>query len=138
MKPRIEKKLSKKLAEILKDKQGFKPDQVWINNEYAEKFKIHWEHENPNGLTSKQKRQNYEHLGVEVDNMPTIGGELDYWGEGTDYESVFLRAQDTVCWWWFPCENEAGEPTYPQVNIKLTGKAVIDLARKYVSQGGAA
>lgn len=139
MKPRIEKKLSKKLAEILKGQHGFEPARVWIDTEYAtEKHKIHWEHNNRSGLTSKQKRQNYERLGVEVGNMPVIGGNLDYWGEATDVESVFLRARDAVCWWRFPCKDEAGEPTYPQVNIRLTGKAVIDFARKYVSQGGIA
>jgi hypothetical protein len=139
MKPRIEKKLSKKLAEILKEKQGFKPNQVWIDDEYADDIcSIHYKWNNPNGFTSKQKSQNLDRTGVAVNHMPSIGGAADEWGEGTDYETVFVRAQDAICWCCFPCEDEAGEPTYPQVNIRLTGKAVIQLARKYVSQGGAA
>ena len=137
MKPRIEKKLSKKLAEILREQQGFKPNQVWIDGEY-DLCSIHYKWNNPNGFTSKQNRQNLERTGVTVNHMPSVGGGLDEWGEGCESETVFSAASECVCWWCFPCEDEAGEPTYPQVNIRLTGKAVIQLARKYVSQGGAA
>lgn len=136
MKPRIEKKLSKKLAIILKEQLGFKPKDIWINNEYAdEKFQQHWDHDNPDGLASWQVRANNQILGVQVNHMPTIGGDLDYWGEGTDYQSVFRTAKEAVCWWMFPSEDydsESGCGGYPMVNVRLTGLKVIDLCRKYV------
>ncbi len=143
MKPRIEKKLSKKLAQILKSVRGFTPKEVWIDDEYAsEAFAIHWEHNNPNGLTSKQKRQNWQRTRVRVDNMPSIGGGLDYWGEGTDWRSVFYEAQNMLLWEMFTPTPIAPEDdpddigcgfNWPNSNGPLTGKRVIELAYRYAN-----
>lgn len=137
MKPRIEKKLSKKLAQILKNIRGFTPNEVWINSDFSsEAFPIHWNYHNPSRLTSKQKRQNWQCMRVSVDNMPSVGGELDYWGEGTDFYSVFESACEFLRWSMFPCEPydmENGKGGWPIVNVRLTGKKVIDLAKRYAN-----
>lgn len=137
MKPRIEKKLSKKLAVILKNIRGFTPKDVWIDNEYAsDAFPIHWSYNNQNGLTSKQKRQNWQRMRVCVDNMPSVGGGLDYWGEEYDFYSVFESACEFLQWSMFPCEPydmENGKGGWPIVNVRLTGQKVINLARRYAN-----
>lgn len=140
MKPRIEKKLSKKLAKILKNVQGFKPKDVWIDGDYAsESFPIHWDCDHTNGLTSKQKRQNWQRMRVSVDNMPSVGGGLDYWGEGTDFSSVFESACELLRWEMFPCSEfdiETCKGGWPIVNVNLTGKKIIELAKAYVAGKG--
>lgn len=137
MKPRIEKKLSKKLAKILKNVRGFTPNDVWIDSDFAsEAFPIHWNCDNQNGLTSKQKRQNWQCMRVSVDNMPSIGGELDYWGEGTDCTSVFNGAKEMLCWEMFPIQPydlKSNKGGWPVVNVKLTGAKVIGLAKRYAN-----
>jgi hypothetical protein len=143
MKPRIEKKLSKKLAGILVNVHGFTPKKVWIDNEYScNRFPIHFWQDNPSGLTSKQKRQNFQHMGVRLDNMPSIGGGLDYWGEGEDWQSVFYVACDFLLWEMFPPTwvSEQQDPddigcgfTWPDSKGPLTGRRVINLARRYVN-----
>lgn len=138
MKPRIAKKLSKKLAVILQSVKGFTSRDVWIDKEFSsEKYPLHYNYENPNGLTSKQKRQNYERLGVSVNNMPSVGGELDYWGEGTDWCSVVEAVAGLVMWECFPIapfDEETCSGGYPVINKKLTGKLVVELARKVAKQ----
>lgn len=90
MKPRIEKKLSKALVAIFQDTREFQG--VWIDNE--------WYRDTPHGrqenLSGKQERQNRE-CRVAVNHMPSVGGEADYWGEGTDYFSVY-RAYKNALW----------------------------------------
>lgn len=132
MKPRIEKKLSKKLALIVGDKIG----KVWIDSE-LELFPPHWrdrfgDHRPP--LTTKEQRENWQ-TKVRVNHMPSIGGELDYWGEGTDYNSVFYCVREWLRW-------DIGEPQYsidsegdvwtdwPKVKDRLTGAWVIRKARQ--------
>lgn len=137
MKPRIEKKLSKKLAKILKNVRGFTPNDVWVDNEYSsDAFDIHWKHNNPNCLTSKQKRQNWQRTRVSVNNMPSIGGGLDYWGEGTDWISVFECAKEMLRWKMFtiePYDFESDKGGWPIVNVRLTGEKVINLAKRYAN-----
>ena len=97
MKPRIEKKLSKKLSEILGGLEGFK--EIWIDKE-LELLRIHykWHGKGANGeLTPRQKRQNYQQ-NVRVNCMPSIGGYADYWGETTDIHSVFYVAKEFLTW----------------------------------------
>lgn len=85
MKPRIEKKLSKKLAlqcpKLLKG--------AWIDADF-ELWQKYYPHQFDGKLTSKQKRLNLQQR-VRVNNIYSIGGGLDYWGEGEDYCS---------CWEW--------------------------------------
>lgn len=138
MKPRIEKKLSKKLHAILGNKLG----KVWIDDE-KEWYKPHWRsrfNEDRPPLTGKEKRQNWE-TNVRVNHIPSIGGEPDYWGEGSDYHSVFSCAREWLRW-------NIGEPQYsideegdvwtnwPKVKWRMTGAWVIKHARIHV--GGAA
>ncbi|QNF19605.1 hypothetical protein FT688_02985 [Aeromonas hydrophila] len=78
MKPRIEKKLSKKLHAILGNLLG----EVWIDKE-LELHQPHWRWRNGDDrppLTGNQERQNRQ-MRVSVNNMPSIGGGLDYWGK---------------------------------------------------------
>ena len=142
MKPRIEKKLSKKLAKILKNVRGFTPNNVWIDKWYSnEACDIHWAHNNPNGLTPKQKRQNWQRTSVRVNNMPSVGGELDYWGEGTDWRSVFREAQEMLLWeMFYPTPNTPEDDPedmswfdWPNSKGPLTGKRVIELAYRYAN-----
>ncbi|MDI5830657.1 hypothetical protein [Shewanella xiamenensis] len=137
MKPRIEKKLSKKLAAILKNVRGFTPKDVWIDKEYSnEACDIHWTYNNQNGLTSKQKRENWQRTGVRVNNMPSVGGGLDYWGEAYDVYSVLESAIGVLKWVMFPCDEfdiDTGKGGWPIVNVRLTGKKVIDLAKRYAN-----
>ena len=130
MKPRIEKKLSKKLARILCKVRGFTDKDVWIDSDF-EIWPRHYASRYGKPLTSKQKRQNYERR-VSVNCMPSIGGGVDYWGEGEDWHSVLYVAQDFLVWEMFeiePFNEETCKGGYPVVNKKLTGKNVIALAK---------
>jgi hypothetical protein len=90
MKPRIEKKLSKRLVAIFDGTRVF--ESVWIDDEYYRHAKSGW----GEPLTPKQIRFNRE-CRVRVNRMPSIGGEADYWGEGTDYRSVY-RVYTDMLW----------------------------------------
>ncbi|EKT4478405.1 hypothetical protein QEL91_004131 [Pseudomonas putida] len=83
MKPRIEKKLSKKLVAIFEGTRQF--DSVWIDNEYCRD--THYSYRGEPALTPAQVRHNRESR-VSVNHVPSVGGEADYWGEGTDYFTV--------------------------------------------------
>lgn len=85
MKPRIEKKLSKKLVEIFSGTKQF--DGVWTDNEYC-RWPIR--PEIGESLTPGEIRKNRE-ARASVTDIPSIGGEPDYWGEGSDYHTVYER-----------------------------------------------
>ncbi len=132
MKPRIEKKLSKRLAKILSNVRGFTDKDVWIDSD-LELFPRHYASRNKVALTPKQKRQNYEQR-VSVNNMPSIVGGVDYWGEGEDWNSVFDAATQMLIWSMFeiePFDEKTCKGGFPIINIKLTGKNVVSLARAY-------
>jgi len=138
MKPRIEKKLSKKLHAILGNLLG----EVWIDNE-LELHQPHWRYRHgPDDrppLTGKQKRQNRE-VRVSVNHMPSIGGGLDYWGEGQDWHSVLDVAKGVLLWHF----GEADEVTlgqdpdtinpWPKLKAKMTGIWIIKHAKLYALQ----
>jgi hypothetical protein len=137
MKPRIEKKLSKKLHAILGNKLG----KVWIDDE-KEWHEPHWrcrvDHRPP--LTGKEKRQNWE-TKVRVSHIPSIGGGLDYWGEGEDWYSVLYSAREWLLWQvgeqvMRTDENGDEWPDWPRLKARMTGAWVIKHARIHV--GGAA
>lgn len=83
MKPRIEKKLSKALVAIFKGARLL--DSAWIDGEYFRDTVYAWPSDTE--LTPKKVRYNRE-CNVRVNHMPCIGGEADYWGEGTDWHTV--------------------------------------------------
>lgn len=95
MKPRIEKKLSKALVAIF---QGTKVlERAWVDGEFY-RDTPYWRGKN---LTGKQERQNRE-CRVAVNHVPSVGGEADYWGEGTDYYTVhcsYARQVREVIWY---------------------------------------
>lgn len=132
MKPRIEKKLSKKLVSIVGNKLG----KVWINDD-VEWDKPYWRCRSGDDrppLTGNQERQNREQR-VSVNHMPSIGGGLDYWGEAEDWYSVFYFAREWLLW-------ELGEPQisigpegdelpdWPLVKERMTGAWVIRHAKE--------
>lgn len=84
MKARIEKKLSKRLLEIVPSLfRG-----AWIDSE------------EPSELAWKQ--------GSRVSHVWSIGGEVDYWGEGSDWYSLWSVWASSDCWCW-----HGGFPAYP-------------------------
>lgn len=83
MKPRIEKKLSKALVAIFEGTSEF--GSVWIDDQYY-RHQL-YPSEFGGKLKPSQIRYNLQRR-VSVNHMPSIGGEADYWGEGTDYHSV--------------------------------------------------
>ena len=80
MKPRIEKKLSKKLALLLAGTREY--SSIWVDNEYY-RNEIYPSTSSGGVLTPKQIRYNLESR-VSVNHVPSIGGEADYWGEVTN------------------------------------------------------
>lgn len=86
MKPRIEKKLSKRLFQLAPKLFS----DAWIDNECDPRTK-HFKHQNNGTLTPRQIRENWQQR-VSVNHIPSIGGELDYWGEGTDWYTLWS-------WW---------------------------------------
>ena len=82
MKARIEKKLSKRAAIIAPTLIG----GVWIDDDISE-------------LSWKQKTR--------VSHIHSVGGGLDYWGEGTDYYTVWTYIQ--MNWDWL-----GNFPQYPE------------------------
>lgn len=89
MKPRIEKKLSKRLLQIAPSLfKGSWVDSAW------EHWPKHYASDNGGKLTPRQIRENMQ-LRVSVNHVPSVGGGVDYWGEGNDW---------WTCWKWF-CMN---------------------------------
>ena len=110
MKARIHKKLCKKITEMLPRYYH----EAWMDSEVMEESRSQ---------------------GSRVSNQYRVGGELDYWGEGTDDRSVFydfINHVDLFCY---------GYPEYPQGHrfegmpdissrSKMTGKLAIEHARR--------
>ena len=108
MKARIIKKLSKKLAALLLKEY----DRAWVNADVMEQS---WEQ------------------GSRVSGCFNIGGECDYWGEGTDHYTVlydfkhnFLQWQGL---WGVYGEGERFEDMPKPAPYRLTGQKLIMLAR---------
>ena len=109
MKARIEKKLSKKLVQILPE--IFK--HAWVDSNVSEKA---WSQ------------------GSRVSNMYFVGGGVDYWGEGEDEYTVI---EDFISHynWHSPIHKPSPEghefEGMPMFESKrLTGKYLIECARK--------
>lgn len=91
MKPRMEKKLSKALVAIYGGTKVLA--SAWVDNEYCRETLYAWKDKPP--LTPKQVRYNRE-CRVSVSHMPSIGGEVDHMGEGSDWQSVQSAYIETV------------------------------------------
>lgn len=138
MKPRIEKKLSKKIHAILGNLLG----EVWSDNE-LELHQPHWRYRHgPDDrppLTGKQKRQNHE-VRVSVNHMPSIGGGTDYWGEAEDLHSVLYVAKEVLLWHFGEADEVAPgqDPDtinpWPKLKANMTGAWVIKHAKMYAMQ----
>lgn len=132
MKPRIEKKLSKKIHAILGNLLG----EVWIDNE-LDLHQPHWRWHNGDDrppLTGNQERENRQ-MRVSVNHMPSIGGGLDYWGEGQDSHSVLWVAKEVLLWHFGKETDEAGPyGGWPLLRAKMTGAWVIKHAKLYAMQ----
>lgn len=130
MKPRIEKKLSKKLHAILGNTIG----KVWVDDE-LELSLPHWRCRHGDSrppLSSKQKRENWQ-TRVRVNHMPSIGGGTDYWGEANDWHSVLWVAQEVLLWH-FGEETDFEGPHggYPLLKARMTGAWIIKHAKIYM------
>ncbi len=129
MKPRIEKKLSKKLHAILGNLLG----EVWIDDE-LELCRRHRRYRDDPPLTGNQERQNRQ-MRVCVNHMPSIGGGFDYWGEGQDSHSVLWVAKEVLLWHFGKETDEAGPyGGWPLLRAKMTGAWVIKHAKLYAMQ----
>lgn len=84
MKPRIEKKLSKKLALLLAGTREY--SGIWVDDEFY-RHPLYPSLNSGGVLTARQVRYNRESR-VSVNHVHSIGGEADYWGEGTDHYTV--------------------------------------------------
>lgn len=127
MKPRIEKKVSKKLAAILGSLIG----AVWIDSEYCIYKPFHCRR--GERLSGNHERGN-RNTRVCVNHMPVIGGDPDYWGEGSDPSTVHDVAIDVFSWTFFDLgpEDEYGCSGYPVVTEKMTGAWLIKKAHEYL------
>ena len=134
MKPRIEKKLSKKLHAILGNMLG----DVWIDDEWL-LHRRHFRCPDDPPLTGKQERQNRAQR-VSVNHMPSIGGGLDYWGEGEDWHSVLYVAKDVLLWHFreadevVPGQDPDTINPWPKLKANMTGAWVIKHAKLYAMQ----
>lgn len=132
MKPRIEKKLSKKSLAIFSS--SHRPDfqqtakRAWIDDE----FELPW-------LTKEEKAKSpakerlHRHGRVRVNRVPSIGGEYDsYAGEGTDFHSLYKEAREYVHATSIDWHDYEFGYNYPESNIKgrLTGNKVLERLRK--------
>jgi len=150
MKPRIEKKLSKRICVLLANHPR-RLGSVRIDNEFERYVSL--PHDRP--PTGNEKRRRRE-CRVRVNHMPTIGGDADYWGEGSDYYSVYRSFRECAYWdqpkvaAWLNAENTRmgiemaakweGEPLYPlpptphPETKPLTGRDVIRQVYAYALQ----
>lgn len=148
MKPRILKKLSKKLATISKNLPENKNfGEVWIDSEFE--IALHMCDYFCSGskdykIAPAWKKRKYWQTRVNVNNVPCIGGGVDYWGEGQDWSPVFGVAQEVLLWSFgepteYEMKDDEGnviceQPGWPKLNIKLNGKNVMKLARQYAEK----
>lgn len=131
MKPRVEKKLSKKILTIFKnsERRDFQNDaeRSWIDNEFEGGYSPSFER------TSKATRE-MQQSRVGVNNVPSIGGEFDsYSGDASEHYTLYAWAEtqvlmDSMDWDSFDFELDA----YPESAIRgrLTGKKVLERLRQ--------
>lgn len=147
MKPRIEKKLSKRICAILANHPR-RLGAVWIDSEFERYVFLPYDR----APTAAEQRRRWE-CSVKVNHMPSLGGEADYWGEGSDYYSVYHLFRECAYWdqpkmsAWLNAENArmgteldakwSGKPVEPQparpypTTRRLTGRDVIRQVQQY-------
>ena len=128
MKPRIEKKVGKKIAEIIGNKLG----KIWIDDEYCLLPPVY--SKRGEKLSGNHERLN-RNTRVCVNHMPVIGGGPDYFGEYYDPDTVVCVARNVFEWAFFSLgiEDECGRRGYPEVTERMTGAWLIKKARDYKS-----
>lgn len=136
MKARIEKKLSKRLVELLPMYKN-----AWICEEGIDNYII-----KPDDIdvpkTAKNMRRYYDGL-IHVNNVYHLGGGLDYWGEANDTYTVFegfVGRLGSIDWsgifGWHPSNHEfSAYPLFPKK--RLTGKQAIHIAKLLIAHGKA-
>lgn len=134
MKPRIIKKLSKKIVQM-----GHPiAKHAWLDNEF-EYWGYYLVGDRKNTATAKQLRKHYDSMST-INNVWSIGGEKDYWGEPTDFYPVYHKASDYVLWkygkptvgkWVDPANGHiiAEVADWPVMKKRITGKLVISLLK---------
>ncbi len=115
MKARIVKKLSKRIKELLPKQY----EESWVDEEIMCEA---WVDKNT------------------INNSLRIGGELDYWGEGTDDYSILEHFKSFIYDWGFWGLYPEGHrfenlPLGDPKRRKLTGKYIIELAKQMNERG---
>lgn len=142
MKARTVKKLSKRLAEILAPEKYQIKDRlfhpIWVDADY-EHPGYFWRHRTDE-MTPKQRRAHLQSK-TSVTNVPSVGGEYDsYAGDCSDHFTVLDVFSGHAAWLFGKQRTTvikggpmAGDvvPDWPELNIKLTGKNLVALAKKY-------
>ena len=148
MKARIVKKLSKRLAEILApDKYPNRYrlfHKIWVDTDY-EHPGWNWRHRT-GGMTPKQRRAHWQSK-TSIKNILSVGGEYDsYAGDCSDHFTVVEAFRGNAAWYFGKPRTSvikdgplAGDivPDWPELNIKLTGKNLVALAKKYEQEHAA-
>ena len=129
MNPRIEKKVSKRLVKIAP--KLFKG--AWIDND-KEWWDTLYEHQLKRPLRKCEKQANTRNNRCKVNHIFSVGGGIDYWGEGEDWYSCFEWLQNN--WPWigkFESYPEGHEfHGYPNTgNFKPTTRNLSKLAREH-------
>jgi hypothetical protein len=125
MNNRIEKKVSKKLAAIVGNSFG----DVWVDKE-VERYDLYYAFQNPDGvLTKRQIFENRRELGNKVNCVPSVGGELDYWGEATEIYTLWESVSNSFhfhenihcvnCWSGEGCDSCNGRKMTPVTAINV-------------------
>jgi len=136
--PRIIKKLSKRIVEILP--KTYK--HAWVDGEH-DYWQPHWKNDQSDGkLTKKQIRENRVSRS-RVNHVFSVGGELDYWGEGQDYYSVYRDFAANHDWFgvfgfrdiYLDSDNSV-LGGYPNRDSKrMTGNRLIQIAKAIAGNG---
>lgn len=124
MKPRILKKLCKKVREI--SPQVFL--DAWVDEEDFAwgRYRRIRSAEEHGAATAKQKRWHH-YSKSNIRHCWMIGGDPDYWGEITEPYHLYDIALDRVLWH-FGVENE--EDGWPRYHKALTGQEVLKKYRE--------
>ena len=132
MKPRILKKLSKKALSIYaaSPRRDFQQDakRAWIDDEFEASYP-------PCFAKTPKAKRDCEQARTRVNHVPSIGGEIDYFGEGTEFRSFYEHAIDYIALTFVDWEGEpdedgiAGPKSTSTLKGRLTGKLVLEILR---------
>jgi len=121
MKPRIVKKLSKKIVQMNHSTAKY----AWLNNEFEGwGYQLYGEYKKT--ATAKQLRRHYYSKST-INNVWFIVRETYYWCEETDFYPVYEYACGYILW-------KYGVPAkavddWPVMKKRITGKLVVSLLR---------